>query len=80
MDRSYNGLCLSAIFDRLFGAGLMTIAEDLIIRFSSLLIKVKNSVTLELLCCYNEKPIKKPYRFLPCLERLEWHHMNRFKR
>ena len=75
-----NGLCLSATFDRLFDAGLMTITKDLIIRFSSLLMESKNSVTRELLCCYNEKPIKKPYRFLPCVERLEWHHMNRFKR
>lgn len=74
-----NGLCLSATFDRLFDAGLMTITKDLIIRFSPCLTKSKNSVTRELLCCYNEKPIKKPYRFLPCAERLEWHYMNRFK-
>ncbi|MCK4824764.1 HNH endonuclease, partial [bacterium] len=32
-----NGLCLSATFDRLFDAGLMSITKDLIIRFSSLL-------------------------------------------
>jgi len=74
-----NGLCLSATFDRLFDAGLMTITKDLMIRFSSLLMASKNSMTRELLCCYNEKPIKKPHRFLPSRERLEWHQMNRFK-
>ena len=67
---STNGLCLRATFDRIFGTGLMTITEDMIIRISSLLIKSKNSVTLELLCCYNEEQIKKPYRFLPWIERL----------
>ncbi len=75
-----NGLCLSGTFDRLFDAGLMTITKDLIICFSSLLMESKNSVTRELLCFYNEKPIRKPHRFLPSVERLEWHHMNRFKR
>jgi len=74
-----NGLCLSATFDRLFDAGLMTITKDLIIRFSSLLMASKNSVTRELLCCYNEKPIRKPRRFLPSIKRLEWHQMYRFK-
>jgi len=74
-----NGLCLSATFDRLFDAGLMTITKDLIICFSSLLMASKNSMTRKLLCCYNEKPIKKPRRFLPSIERLEWHQMYRFK-
>lgn len=74
-----NGLCLSATFDRLFDSGLMTITKDLIIRFSPILMKFKNSVSQELLCCYNEKSIKKPYRFLPGKDKLEWHYQNRFK-
>lgn len=75
-----NGLCLSATFDRLFDTGLMTITKDLMINFSPYITESKNSVTRELLCSYNEKPINKPHRFLPCIERLEWHHVNRFKR
>ena len=27
----------------------------------------------------SNRPIRKPRRFLPCMERLEWHHKNRFK-
>jgi len=74
-----NGLCLSATFDRLFDAGLMTLTRDLIIRFSSHVMKSQNSVHQELLFRYHDRPLRKPYRFLPCEERLEWHRKNRFK-
>jgi len=74
-----NGLCLSATFDRLFDAGLMTVTMDLIIRFSSHVIKSQNSVHQELLFRYHDRPLRKPHRFLPCVERLEWHRKNRFK-
>jgi len=74
-----NGLCLSATFDRLFDAGLMTITSDLTIRFSSDVMKSRNSVAQDLLCRYHDKPIRKPHRFLPSRERLEWHLANRFR-
>lgn len=74
-----NGLCLSATFDRLFDAGLMTVSIDLIIRFSSHVMKSQNSVTRELLFRYHNRPLRKPHRFLPSMERLEWHRKNRFK-
>jgi len=74
-----NGLCLSATLDRLFDAGLMTITGDLIVRFSSDVMKSHNSVTRDLLCCYHEHPIRKPYRFLPSIKHLEWHNKHRFK-
>jgi len=74
-----NGLCLSATFDRLFDAGLMTVTSDLVIRFSSDVMKSRNSVSRDLLCSYHGRPIRKPNRFLPCRERLEWHLTNRFK-
>jgi putative restriction endonuclease len=74
-----NGLCLSATFDRLFDAGLMTVTSDMIIRFSSHLMKSRNSVSRDLLCRYHGQPIRKPHRFLPYAERLEWHLTNRFK-
>jgi len=75
-----NGLCLSATFDRLFDAGLMTIGNDLVIQFSPHIMKLKDSVSQELLCCYHNQPIRRPYRFLPSTDRLEWHRTNRFKR
>lgn len=74
-----NGLCLSATFDRLFDAGLMTVTIDLVVRFSSHIMKSQNSVNRELLFCYHDQPLRKPHRFLPCTERLEWHRKNRFK-
>jgi HNH endonuclease len=74
-----NGLCLSATFDRLFDAGLMTVTLDLIIRFSSRVMTSQNSVTQDLLSCYHNRPLRKPHRFLPSMERLEWHRRNRFK-
>src|SRR3990167_6600183 len=45
-----NGLCLSATFDRLFDAGLMTITSDLTIRLSSRVLKSRNLQTRDLLC------------------------------
>jgi len=75
-----NGLCLSATFDRLFDAGLMTVTSDLIIRFSPRVTKPQNSVTREMICSYEGQPIRKPHRFLPCRERLEWHSLNRFEK
>jgi predicted restriction endonuclease len=74
-----NGLCLSATFDRLFDAGLMTVTFDLIIRFSSQVLKSQNSAAQNLLSCYHDRPLRKPHRFLPSMERLEWHRKNRFK-
>jgi HNH endonuclease len=74
-----NGLCLSATFDRLFDAGLMTITSDLNIRFSSQVVRSQNSVTQELLLRYDNHPIRKPHRFLPSIERIEWNRKNRFK-
>jgi HNH endonuclease len=74
-----NGLCLSATFDRLFDAGLMTVTSDLTIRFSSQVVRSRNSVTQDLLLCYHNRPIRTPHRFLPSMERIEWHRKNRFK-
>ncbi|MBN1557574.1 MAG: HNH endonuclease [Lentisphaerae bacterium] len=74
-----NGLCLSATFDRLFDAGMMTITEDLVVCLSGELRSSRNAVVRALLLRYHECPMKKPHRFLPAMERLRWHHANRFK-
>jgi predicted restriction endonuclease len=74
-----NGLCLSATFDRLFDAGLMTVTLDLAIRFSSQLVRSQNSLTQDLLLRYHNCPIRRPHRFMPSMERIEWHHKNRFR-
>lgn len=74
-----NGLCLSATFDRLFDSGLMTVTPDLLVRFSSRITESKDRIGEELLCRYNNHPIRRPHRFLPSLGHLAWHHANRFK-
>jgi len=74
-----NGLCLSATFDRLFDAGLMSITEDFRIRFSSQITKSNDAVIYDLLCRYNGQPIRKPRRFLPKSEYLDWHRTNLFQ-
>jgi len=74
-----NGLCLSATFDRLFEAGLMTVTPELLVRFSSRITESKSRVDEELLCRYHNHPIRRPQRFLPAVEHLAWHHRNRFK-
>jgi putative restriction endonuclease len=74
-----NGLCLSATIDRLFDAGLMTITTGLIVRFSSKVMKSQNSITRDLLFRYHEQPIRKPSRFLPSIEHIEWHNRYCFK-
>ena len=73
-----NGLCLSATFDRLFDSGLMTITTDLTIRFSSRILKLRNLQTSDLFFSYHDRSIRRPHRFLPSAERLEWHRKNRF--
>ncbi len=76
---STNGLCLSATFDRLFDAGLITISDDLRVRVAEGLMKSKNSSTEELVGKYNGKPMLVPKRFMPSAERLRWHWSNVFK-
>jgi len=73
-----NGLCLSATFDRLFDAGLMTVTTDLTVRFSTRLLKSSQTPVRDLICVYHDRPIKRPHRFLPAEAHLKWHHENRF--
>jgi putative restriction endonuclease len=74
-----NGLCLSATFDRLFDAGLMCITDDLNICFSQRIKTSNDPVVHDLLCRYNQQPIKKPRRFHPNPKYLDWHRTNLFK-
>ncbi len=74
-----NGLCLSATFDRLFDAGLMTITTEFAVCFSSRIMESENPIHTELICRYQDEPIRRPDRFLPATEHLLWHHRNRFK-
>lgn len=74
-----NGLCLSSTFDRLFDVGLITIDEDLTVCVGSTLLKSKHQSAQELICSYNGRCIITPHRFMPSLERLQWHRVNVFR-
>ena len=75
-----NGLCLSATFDRLFEAGLMTVTENLRVQLSSRIAGLRGEAFRDLIYRYNDQPIAKPMRFTPSAERLEWHRLHRFQR
>jgi putative restriction endonuclease len=74
-----NGLCLSSTFDRLFDSGLLTITDDYRVRMSKELMRTNNPITKKIICGYDGKPLIKPNRFMPSVERLRWHRFNVFK-
>lgn len=73
-----NGLCLSATFDRLFDSGLMTVEEDLTLRFSRRIMGDDCHAVRELLAVYDGRTIRRPQRFLPKAQCLQWHRENVF--
>lgn len=74
-----NGLCLSSTFDRLFDVGLITISDNLTVCVGVTLLRTKNQSTQELICSYSGRRIITPRRFMPSLERLQWHRVNVFR-
>ena len=74
-----NGLCLSAIHDRAFDKGLITITPGYLICISE---KLKsnnnNSQQMKLLIDSNKKMITLPDKFLPNKDFLDWHNRNIF--
>ncbi len=74
-----NGLCLSATFDRLFDAGLMTVTPQLVICFSPRVTETARDVDHDLIYRYHGQPIRRPHRFFPAKEHLIWHQQNLFR-
>lgn len=74
-----NGLCLSATFDRLFDAGLITIERELTVKASPRLRSSQDRPVSTLIACYHGKPISRPARFLPSEDHLAWHRANIFQ-
>jgi hypothetical protein len=75
-----NGLCLSAIHDKAFDKGLITIRPDYTVYVSSILKeKCNNSKQMELLIGCDKKMITLPEKFLPNKDFLDWHNRNIFK-
>lgn len=73
-----NGLCLSATFDRLFDAGLITIDADHTVCISKRLLNSVNDANSHLIASYHGRPLLRPHRFLPSQEHLEWHRRHVF--
>lgn len=74
-----NGLCLSALYDKAFDAGLMTIATDFrIVLSGSIRDALPRKVVQETFLQYDGKKIATPQRFLPLIEALEWHNQKIF--
>lgn len=74
-----NGLCLSALHDRAFDAGLITVEENLKIRISRSLSKhADNEFANASLISLNGKSITVPSKFLPSQEFLAYHNQHVF--
>lgn len=76
-----NGLCLNAILDRSFDRGLLTITPEFIVKVSSSVKReTASSATQDFLLRYDGFEVRKPTRFTPNLEFLEYHNRNIFRK
>jgi putative restriction endonuclease len=74
-----NGLCLSALHDRAFDQGLITVTPDYRVIVSKQLQKQrKNQFVIDGLLRIHGERITLPDKFWPSHEFLEWHNKNRF--
>jgi len=74
-----NGLCLSALYDKAFDTGLMTITTDFRIMFSKVVREaLPREFVQETLVRYEGKKIHLPQRFFPLKPALEFHNQNIF--
>jgi hypothetical protein len=76
-----NGLCLSAIHDRAFDRGLITVTPDLTVRVSRQIQQEGERTKLgRLLSNIDRSKIQSPKRFMPSPEFLRWHNDERFEK
>jgi len=73
-----NGLCLSAIHDRAFDKGLITLTDDLKIVVSEELKRKDEPFIREVLLPLNGRTIESPERFVPEAEFIAWHRSKLF--
>jgi len=74
-----NGLCLSALHDKAFDQGLITITHDYEVKVSSSIRKLeKNKFTSEWLLDLHGKKISLPEKFIPSNEFISWHNEHIF--
>lgn len=68
-----NGLCLSAIHDRAFDKGLITLSDDFKIIVSDELRRRDEPFVRDVLLPLNGRAIEPPERFAPQVEFIAWH-------
>jgi predicted restriction endonuclease len=73
-----NGLCLSAIHDRAFDKGLITLTDDFKIVVCEELKRKNESFVIEVLLPLNGRTIEPPERFAPQAEFIAWHRNELF--
>jgi predicted restriction endonuclease len=73
-----NGLCLSALHDRTFDQGLLTVMPDFTIRVSKSLYRSKTSFCQMALLSLDNKRIYLPEKFSPAPELLRFHNKDIF--
>lgn len=73
-----NGLCLSAIHDKAFDKGLITLTDDFKIVVSEELKRKNDSFIIEILLPLNGLAIEPPERFVPQAEFIAWHRSELF--
>lgn len=73
-----NGLCLSAIHDRAFDKGLITLSDDLTIVISAQIQKCNDTFMKEIFMPLNGKKIELPDRFTPDISFVNWHRSKLF--
>jgi predicted restriction endonuclease len=73
-----NGLCLSALHDRAFDQGLLTVTPDLKIRISKSLSRSKNKFCKMTLLSLDGQSISLPEKFSPSGEFLNFHNREIF--
>jgi len=74
-----NGLCLSATFDRLFDAGLLSVSQEMTAVFSKQLKRSADKRTHDPALCYDGQRLALPRKLPPSRERLAWHFEHIFK-
>ncbi len=73
-----NGLCLSAIHDRAFDKGLITLTDEFKIVVSDELKRKKEAFVIEVLLPLDGRTIEPPERFAPQPEFILWHRNQLF--
>jgi putative restriction endonuclease len=74
-----NGLCMSATFDRLFEAGLITLQDDLTLTACDQLLAMDDDAVVHVLRGRHGRVIAAPARFRPDPTCLRWHREHRFR-